>query len=157
MSKQDNRTLTRPQIYLTADENMSSGENRGRGSNRSRSRSPFDRRNNANSSSPHRKANVTSAPRNLSPISSSGASSEGIPSPELSPINPASPVIATQTLDLPTIEPRAKDRSSQSSSPVQAPTQATVGIMSMGDMGTGIAKMLIAHNYRVFTNLQGRR
>lgn len=34
---------------------------------------------------------------------------------------------------------------------------ATVGILSIGDMGMGIAKLLIAHNYRVVTNLDGRR
>ena len=138
-----------------------SGENRGRGATRSRSRSPFDRRN-ANQPSPHRKRNVTSAPSNLSPISSSGASSEGIPSPVLTPTSPLIRVtepasIATQVLDLPTIEPRAKDRPSENSSPVAAPTLATVGIMSIGEMGLAIAKMLTANNYRIFTNLQGRR
>jgi len=34
---------------------------------------------------------------------------------------------------------------------------ATVGILSIGEMGMGIAKLLIAHNYRVVTNLEGRR
>ena len=34
---------------------------------------------------------------------------------------------------------------------------ATVGILSIGDMGMGIAKLLIARNYRVVTNLEGRR
>jgi hypothetical protein len=34
---------------------------------------------------------------------------------------------------------------------------ATVGILSIGDMGVGIAKLLIAKNYRVVTNLEGRR
>jgi hypothetical protein len=34
---------------------------------------------------------------------------------------------------------------------------ATVGILSIGDMGMGIAKLLIAKNYRVVTNLEGRR
>lgn len=34
---------------------------------------------------------------------------------------------------------------------------ATVGILSIGDMGVGIAKLLIAHNYRVVTNVEGRR
>ncbi|EPE25826.1 6-phosphogluconate dehydrogenase C-terminal [Glarea lozoyensis ATCC 20868] len=33
---------------------------------------------------------------------------------------------------------------------------ATVGILSIGEMGTGIAKLLIAHNFRVVTNLEGR-
>lgn len=34
---------------------------------------------------------------------------------------------------------------------------ATVGIASIGDMGGGIARLLSAHNYRVLTNLSGRR
>jgi hypothetical protein len=34
---------------------------------------------------------------------------------------------------------------------------ATVGILSIGEMGMGIAKLLVAHNYRVVTNLEGRR
>jgi hypothetical protein len=34
---------------------------------------------------------------------------------------------------------------------------ATVGILSIGEMGMGIAKLLIAHGYRVVTNLEGRR
>lgn len=34
---------------------------------------------------------------------------------------------------------------------------ATVGILSIGEMGMGIAKLLIAHNYRVVTNIEGRR
>ncbi|TVY51089.1 hypothetical protein LCER1_G007826 [Lachnellula cervina] len=33
---------------------------------------------------------------------------------------------------------------------------ATVAILSLGEMGTGIAKLLVAHNYRVVTNLEGR-
>lgn len=37
------------------------------------------------------------------------------------------------------------------------PPLATVGILSIGDMGMGIAKLLVAHNYRVVTNLEGRR
>ncbi|CAG8974137.1 hypothetical protein HYALB_00002774 [Hymenoscyphus albidus] len=32
----------------------------------------------------------------------------------------------------------------------------TVGILSIGEMGLGIAKLLIAHNYRVVTNHEGR-
>jgi 3-hydroxyacyl-CoA dehydrogenase len=32
-----------------------------------------------------------------------------------------------------------------------------IGIISMGDMGVGIAKLLIAHGYPVATNCQGRR
>ena len=36
-------------------------------------------------------------------------------------------------------------------------TLATVGILSVGEMGLGIAKLLIAHNYRVVTNITGRR
>ena len=34
---------------------------------------------------------------------------------------------------------------------------ATIGILSIGEMGMGIAKLLIAHNYRVVTNVEGRR
>jgi hypothetical protein len=37
------------------------------------------------------------------------------------------------------------------------PPLATVGILSIGEMGMGIAKLLIAHNYRVVTNIEGRR
>ena len=37
------------------------------------------------------------------------------------------------------------------------PPLATVGIASIGEMGLGIAKLLSAHNYRVLTNLSGRR
>ncbi|KAB8299073.1 hypothetical protein EYC80_001196 [Monilinia laxa] len=33
---------------------------------------------------------------------------------------------------------------------------ATVGIVSIGEMGMGVAKLLIAHNYRVVTNIEGR-
>ncbi|RDL36773.1 6-phosphogluconate dehydrogenase C-terminal [Venustampulla echinocandica] len=33
---------------------------------------------------------------------------------------------------------------------------ATVGILSIGEMGMGIAKLLIAHNFRVVTNVEGR-
>jgi hypothetical protein len=33
---------------------------------------------------------------------------------------------------------------------------ASVGIMSIGEMGLGIAKLLIAHDYRVVTNIAGR-
>lgn len=34
---------------------------------------------------------------------------------------------------------------------------ATVGVLSIGDMGVGIARLLMAHNYRVITNIEGRR
>jgi hypothetical protein len=37
------------------------------------------------------------------------------------------------------------------------PALATVGILSIGEMGLGVANLLIAHNYRVVTNLEGRR
>ena len=37
------------------------------------------------------------------------------------------------------------------------PPLATIGILSIGEMGMGIAKLLIAHNYRVVMNLEGRR
>ncbi|ORY10667.1 hypothetical protein BCR34DRAFT_566525 [Clohesyomyces aquaticus] len=33
---------------------------------------------------------------------------------------------------------------------------ATVGILSIGSMGLGIAKLLVAHNYRVLTNVSNR-
>ncbi|KAK2628247.1 hypothetical protein QTJ16_002893 [Diplocarpon rosae] len=33
---------------------------------------------------------------------------------------------------------------------------ATVGILSCGDMGIGVAKILLAHGYRVVTNIEGR-
>ncbi|KAL5345212.1 hypothetical protein ACLOAV_009582 [Pseudogymnoascus australis] len=36
------------------------------------------------------------------------------------------------------------------------PTLATVGVLSIGEMGLGVAKLLIAHNYRVVTNITGR-
>lgn len=34
---------------------------------------------------------------------------------------------------------------------------ATLGVLSIGDMGLGIAKLLVANNYRVITNVGGRR
>lgn len=34
---------------------------------------------------------------------------------------------------------------------------ATLGILSIGDMGVGIARLLSAHNYRVITNASDRR
>ncbi|KAK6405096.1 hypothetical protein LTR95_018807, partial [Oleoguttula sp. CCFEE 5521] len=34
--------------------------------------------------------------------------------------------------------------------------RATVGILSIGDMGAGIARLLSAHGYRVVTNASGR-
>jgi hypothetical protein len=34
---------------------------------------------------------------------------------------------------------------------------ATVGILSIGEMGIGITKLLIAHNYQVVTNIDSRR
>jgi 3-hydroxyisobutyrate dehydrogenase-like beta-hydroxyacid dehydrogenase len=34
---------------------------------------------------------------------------------------------------------------------------ATVGIISIGEMGLGIAKLLVASGYRVTTNITGRR
>ena len=37
------------------------------------------------------------------------------------------------------------------------PPLATVGIVSIGEMGLGIAKLLSAYNYRVLTNVSGRR
>lgn len=35
-------------------------------------------------------------------------------------------------------------------------TLATVGILSIGEMGLGVAKLLIAQKYRVVTNISGR-
>ena len=37
------------------------------------------------------------------------------------------------------------------------PPLATVAIASIGEMGLGIANLLSAHNYRVLTNVSGRR
>jgi 3-hydroxyisobutyrate dehydrogenase-like beta-hydroxyacid dehydrogenase len=34
---------------------------------------------------------------------------------------------------------------------------ATVGVLSIGEMGMGVAKLLIARGYRVVTNVEGRR
>ena len=34
---------------------------------------------------------------------------------------------------------------------------ATVGILSIGDMGVGMARLLIANSYRVVTNASDRR
>jgi 3-hydroxyacyl-CoA dehydrogenase len=34
---------------------------------------------------------------------------------------------------------------------------AAVGIISIGDMGAGVARLLIAHGYRVLTNVSDRR
>jgi len=34
---------------------------------------------------------------------------------------------------------------------------ANVGIISIGEMGLGIARLLAAHNYQVLTNVTGRR
>ena len=38
-----------------------------------------------------------------------------------------------------------------------AKTLATVAIISIGDMGLGIAKLLAANKYNVVTNVTGRR
>jgi len=35
--------------------------------------------------------------------------------------------------------------------------RATVAIISIGEMGVGIAKLLAAHNYEVITNVSDRR
>lgn len=37
------------------------------------------------------------------------------------------------------------------------PLRATVGIISLGDMGSGIARLLVAEGYSVVTNCAGRR
>jgi predicted dinucleotide-binding enzyme len=34
---------------------------------------------------------------------------------------------------------------------------ATVAILSIGSMGVGVARLLLAHNYRVITNASDRR
>jgi 3-hydroxyisobutyrate dehydrogenase-like beta-hydroxyacid dehydrogenase len=36
-------------------------------------------------------------------------------------------------------------------------SMATIGIISIGEMGLGIAKLLVASGYRVTTNVTGRR
>jgi len=36
-------------------------------------------------------------------------------------------------------------------------SRAVVGIISIGEMGLGIAKLLVASGYRVTTNVTGRR
>ena len=36
-------------------------------------------------------------------------------------------------------------------------TRATLSVVSIGEMGLGVAKLLKAHDYRVLTNLTGRR
>lgn len=41
--------------------------------------------------------------------------------------------------------------------PIMAAPLASVGILSIGDMGLGIAELLIAHNYQVLTSTTGRR
>lgn len=35
--------------------------------------------------------------------------------------------------------------------------RATVAILSIGEMGLGVANLLLAQGYRVVTNLEGRR
>ena len=35
--------------------------------------------------------------------------------------------------------------------------RANVAVLSIGEMGLGVANLLLAHGYRVFTNLEGRR
>ncbi|KAG6009508.1 hypothetical protein E4U21_002144 [Claviceps maximensis] len=42
-------------------------------------------------------------------------------------------------------------------SPSKKSSSTTVGILSMGDMGAGIAKLLVARGFTVVTNSQGRR
>jgi 3-hydroxyisobutyrate dehydrogenase-like beta-hydroxyacid dehydrogenase len=34
---------------------------------------------------------------------------------------------------------------------------ANIGIISIGEMGLGMAELLAAHNYQVLTNVTGRR
>lgn len=50
-----------------------------------------------------------------------------------------------------------KNRDEITNYELKMPPLATVGILSIGEMGMGIAKLLVAHNYRVVTNLEGRR
>lgn len=38
-----------------------------------------------------------------------------------------------------------------------ASSLAKIGIISIGDMGVGIAKLLIANGFSVATNIKGRR
>jgi len=38
-----------------------------------------------------------------------------------------------------------------------AAPHATLGLLSVGEMGLGVARLLTAHNYRVITNISGRR
>ena len=38
-----------------------------------------------------------------------------------------------------------------------ATTPVKVGVISIGEMGLGIAKLLCAHGYSVLTNITGRR
>lgn len=40
---------------------------------------------------------------------------------------------------------------------MMASHMATVGVVSIGEMGLGIAKLLAANGYRVVTNITGRR
>ena len=40
---------------------------------------------------------------------------------------------------------------------VMAPESVTIGIVSIGEMGMGIAKLLKAHKYRVVTSVSDRR
>jgi len=35
--------------------------------------------------------------------------------------------------------------------------KVTIGIISLGDMGSGLARLLVAHGYPVTTNISGRR
>lgn len=39
----------------------------------------------------------------------------------------------------------------------KAQAKASLGIISIGEMGLGVAKLLKAHDYRVLTNISGRR
>lgn len=41
--------------------------------------------------------------------------------------------------------------------PLSSMTLATLGIISIGDMGLGIARLAIANNYQVITNASDRR
>jgi hypothetical protein len=42
-------------------------------------------------------------------------------------------------------------------SPKMAKPLATIAILSIGSMGAGVARLLVAHNYRVITNASDRR
>jgi phosphoglycerate dehydrogenase-like enzyme len=52
---------------------------------------------------------------------------------------------------------KAKREKQQQSESNMAGPLATVGILSIGSMGAGVARLLSAYNYRVITNASDRR